>query len=200
MRRHGIQAAALAASLVIGCKTPDRKAAAGAGATAEGAGAADAGGGQALSGGVSAVAGGSIGLYLDKQVKELAEVVEAKRNDNGVIVNVKCELLFGAGSAKLKEEAVAQLDKVGDVVAKYSDDHVRVEGYTDSKGRSSRNKALSRRRAEAVKQVLVSRGVKEAQVTAVGLGAVKPIASNKTVAGRATNRRIELHIEVPNPT
>jgi outer membrane protein OmpA-like peptidoglycan-associated protein len=51
-----------------------------------------------------------------------------------------------------------------------------------------------------VKRVLMGRGVKESQITALGEGATKPVADNKTAAGRAANRRVELHIDVPQPS
>jgi outer membrane protein OmpA-like peptidoglycan-associated protein len=89
---------------------------------------------------------------------------------------------------------------MGDILAKYSDDRVRIEGHTDSTGDAGFNQALSERRAMAVKTVLLSRGVQESQITVVGLGESKPIADNGNADGRAKNRRVELHIDVPNPT
>jgi outer membrane protein OmpA-like peptidoglycan-associated protein len=62
------------------------------------------------------------------------------------------------------------------------------------------NERLSRERAESVRTVLVSRGVKPEQIEAMGLGERKPVATNETAAGRARNRRVELHIDVPEPT
>jgi len=89
---------------------------------------------------------------------------------------------------------------VGEILAKYGDDRVRVEGHTDATGSAPKNEELSLRRADAVKRVLLGRGVQEAQVTALGMGETKPIGDNKTAAGRAQNRRVELHIDVPQPS
>lgn len=156
--------------------------------------------GAGIGAGVGALAGGSVGLYLDKQAKELEQVAETKRTENGILVNMKNDILFDVGSADLKAEAVVQITKVGDIIAKYGDDRVKIEGYTDSTGSDKVNQELSVRRADAVKTVLVSRGVKEEQVTAHGLGESKPVAPNDTPANRAKNRRVEVHIDVPNPT
>ncbi len=51
-----------------------------------------------------------------------------------------------------------------------------------------------------MKSVLTGRGVQEKQITALGMGEVQPVASNASAAGRAKNRRVELHIDVPNAT
>jgi len=195
---------ALVTLLVAGCATAGKRTAIGAGGgAAAGAGVgALLGGwkGAAIGAGVGALAGGSVGLYLDKQAKELEEVAETKRTENGVIVKMKSEILFDTGSAVLKDGAIAQIEKVGDIIAKYGDDRVRVEGHTDSTGSPAKNEELSLRRADAVKRVLLGRGVQEAQVTALGMGATKPLGDNKTAAGKAQNRRVELHIDVPQPS
>ncbi|WP_242395294.1 OmpA family protein [Anaeromyxobacter oryzisoli] len=195
---------AVAAFLVAGCETVGKRTAIGAGAgglAGAGIGALVGGGKGALIGaGVGALAGGSVGLYLDKQHKELEKVAETKRTENGLIVQLKNDILFDTGSAVLKPEAVDQLSKLGDIIAKYSDDRVRVEGYTDSSGSKKRNEELSLRRAAAVKEVLAGRGVQEKQITALGMGDTRPVADNATADGRAKNRRVELHIDVPNAT
>jgi outer membrane protein OmpA-like peptidoglycan-associated protein len=203
MTRHLVIAVVLA-TFATSCATAGKGTAIGAGA----GGAAGAGVGALIGGkkgaliglGVGALAGGSVGLYLDKQRKELEKVAETKRTENGLLVEMKNDILFDTGSADLKAEAVTQLIQVGDIVAKYGDDRVRIEGHTDSSGGASLNERLSRQRAESVKTVLVARGVKEGQITVVGLGETKPVASNDTADGRARNRRVELHIDVPNPT
>ncbi|GEJ55733.1 OmpA family protein [Anaeromyxobacter diazotrophicus] len=206
MKNRTLIVSALVVVLVTaaGCETAGKRTAIGAGGgAAAGAGVgALLGGwkGAAIGAGVGALAGGSVGLYLDKQAKELEQVAETKRTENGVLVNMKSEILFDSGSAVLKDAAIAQLEKVGDILAKYSDDRIRVEGHTDATGTASKNEELSLRRADAVKRVLLGRGVKEAQITALGMGETKPIADNKTAAGKAKNRRVEVHIDVPQPS
>ncbi len=197
-------AAVTAALLFAGCGTAGKRTAiggVGGGAAGAGIGALIGGKKGALIGaGVGALAGGSVGLYLDKQKKELEAVAETKRTENGLLVQMKGDILFDTGSAALKPEAITQLNQVGDILAKYADDRVRIEGHTDSVGSTSSNEALSLRRADAVKTVLAGRGVQEKQITALGMGETQPVADNATVEGKAKNRRVELHIDVPNPT
>ncbi len=204
MKSHSQLVLVVTLLLALGCETAGKRTAIGAGggaAVGAGVGALVGGWKGALIGaGVGALAGGSVGLYLDKQAKELEQVAETKRTENGVLVQMKGDILFDSGSAVLKEEAVQRLTKVGDIIAKYSDDRVRVEGHTDSTGGAKQNEELSMRRAQTVREVLLGRGVQPAQLTALGMGATQPIADNKTPAGRAQNRRVELHIDVPNPT
>lgn len=204
--------AGLLLSSAAGCQTAGKRTAVGAGVGA-GAGALLGAGvgalakgkkgalvGAGIGAGVGALAGGSVGLYLDKQAKELEQVAETKRTENGILVNMKNDILFEVGSADLKAEAVVQITKMGDIIAKYGDDRVRIEGHTDATGKDKSNQELSVRRAEAVKTVLVGRGVKEEQITAEGFGKSRPIAPSDTPANRAKNRRVEVHIDVPNPT
>jgi outer membrane protein OmpA-like peptidoglycan-associated protein len=197
-------AGVLAAFLVVGCGTAGKRTAIGAGAgglAGAGLGALIGGKKGALIGaGVGAVAGGSVGLYLDKQHKELEQIAETKRTENGLIVQLKNDILFDSGSAALKPEAIEQIGQLGGILAKYSDDRVRIEGHTDAQGTEKLNEELSLRRADAVRSVLVQHGVQEAQISALGLGEVRPVADNATKEGRAKNRRVELHIDVPNAT
>jgi outer membrane protein OmpA-like peptidoglycan-associated protein len=190
--------------LVTGCATAGRDTAIGAGvggAAGAGVGALIGGKKGALVGlGVGALAGGSVGLYLDKQRKELEKIAEVKKTENGLLVQMKNDILFDTNSDGVKPEGIADLAKMGDILAKYSDDRVRIEGHTDASGDAKYNQELSERRAAAVKAVLVSRGVQEAQITVAGLGETKPVADNSTAEGRSKNRRVELHIDVPNPT
>jgi outer membrane protein OmpA-like peptidoglycan-associated protein len=195
---------ALSLALLLGgagCATAGKRTAIGAGAgAAAGAGVgAVVGGwkGAAIGGAIGGLAGGSVGLYLDKQAKELEKVAQTRRTEDGILVQLKSDLLFGTDSAVLKPDAVDQLAKLGDILAKYPEDRIRIEGYADSTGSARHNEDLSRRRAESVQRVLLGRGVKDQQVTALGMGDTRPVSTNATATGRAKNRRVELHIDVP---
>ncbi len=194
-------AVSLALLLSGACATAGKRTAIGAGAGgAVGAGVGAALGGwkgAAIGAGVGALAGGSVGLYLDKQAKELEKVAETRRTENGILVSMKGDILFATDSAVLREDAIERLTKLGDVLAKYPDDRIRVEGHADSRGTARHNEELSQRRAETVRTVLVGRGVRDSQIAAVGMGSTRPVATNATTEGRAQNRRVELHIDVP---
>jgi outer membrane protein OmpA-like peptidoglycan-associated protein len=175
--------------------------------TAIGAGAGAAVGAGVIAGGwegaaigavVGGVAGGVIGNYLDKQAQEIQEVANARRTENGILVDLKASLLFSSDSAVLKPAAVEQLARLGDILARYPDDRIRIEGHTDSTGSPAYDEELSLRRAQAVRDVLASRGVNPRQMLVAGAGAARPIADNSTPEGRAQNRRVEVYIDVPN--
>jgi outer membrane protein OmpA-like peptidoglycan-associated protein len=187
---------------LVACATPGERTAIGAGGgAAVGAGVgALAGGwkGAIIGAAAGGLVGGAVGNLLDRQAEELKQVAEnTKRTQDGILVDLKSKLLFTTDSAVLKPEAVEQVAKLADILAKYPQDRIRVQGHTDSTGSAAHNEELSLRRAQAVRDVLVSRGVQSAQVLVEGAGASRPIADNKTAAGRAANRRVELHIDVP---
>jgi outer membrane protein OmpA-like peptidoglycan-associated protein len=76
---------------------------------------------------------------------------------------------------------------------------VRVEGHTDSQGRSKKNLDLSRRRARSVVRWLVEHGIEQSRLTAFGCGENVAIADNESKEGRQQNRRVEFHIVDPAP-
>jgi len=189
-------------AILAGCATPGARTAVGAaGGAGVGAGVgAVAGGwkGAAIGAAIGGVAGGAVGNYLDKQARELKEVAEnTKRTEDGILVDLKSKLLFKSDSALLKPEAVDQIAKLGDILVKYPEDRIRIQGHTDSTGSVSHNEELSMRRAQSVREVLVNRGVKPEQMLVEGVGEAHPIADNRTAAGRSQNRRVELHIDIP---
>ena len=190
------------AVLAAACATPGKRTAIGAGGgAAAGAGVgAVVGGwkGAAIGAAVGGLAGGAVGNYLDKQAEELKEVAETtQRTKDGIRVDLKSQLLFTSDSAVLKPQAVEMVAKLGDILAKYPEDRIRISGFTDSTGSVAHNEELSLRRARAVRDVLHDRGVKTEQMLIEGMGPERPIASNKTAAGRSQNRRVEIHIDVP---
>ncbi len=75
---------------------------------------------------------------------------------------------------------------------------LQVEGHTDTDGPDDYNLDLSQRRADSVSKFLVEKGVEAGRLRAKGFGETKPIASNKTAAGRATNRRVQFMIIEPS--
>src|SRR5229473_2888292 len=198
MRQFLLLASVVAA--LAACATPGERTAIGAGAgAAVGAGVgAVAGGweGAAIGALVGGVAGGAIGNYLDKQAQELQEIANAPRTESGILVNLKSSLLFSADSAVLKPAAVEQLAQLGDILARYPEDRIVIQGHTDSTGSAAHDEELSLRRAEAVRDVLASRGVNPRQMLVEGVGAAHPMGDNSTPEGRAENRRVELHIDV----
>jgi OmpA-OmpF porin, OOP family len=95
---------------------------------------------------------------------------------------------FVSGSSALNNEAKAMLDQVFECV---KEGRFEISGHTDNTGTAAGNQKLSKARAESTKAYLVGKGAKTADLTAVGYGPDKPIASNDSTAGKAQNRRIE---------
>ena len=193
---------ALLIFLGAGCASPGKRTLTGAGiGTAAGAGiGAIAGGGRGalIGAGIGAVAGGAVGNRLDRQANELAKIAETKRTADGILVNLKNDLLFETGGATLKEPAVNQLSELSNILTQYPKDRIEVAGFTDSTGTSTKNDALSMHRAQAVKDVLLQHGVNGDRITTEGFGQSKPIASNTSRDGKAKNRRVEIYITDPS--
>lgn len=152
----------------------------------------------AVIGGIAgAVLGGVVGQYMDKQAKELEEVAETERVDDGIIVTMKDKILFDFNSAELKSGSRAALQKMADVFKKYDKTDMTVTGHTDNVGAASYNLQLSERRARAVADYLASLGVSRERMRIMGFGLERPVAGNDSAEGRSQNRRVEIHI-VPN--
>jgi outer membrane protein OmpA-like peptidoglycan-associated protein len=104
---------------------------------------------------------------------------------------------FATGSAVIAEDSFALLDRLTKA-AKSCPAKLRVEGHTDSVGNAAANQRLSQARAEAVRQAMAQRGFSTELLGAQGFGASKPVGSNDTPEGRASNRRIEFHADPGN--
>ena len=125
--------------------------------------------------------------------EELAQIAATKAESRGIVVTLP-GIFFDTGKTTLKAGAKKTLDRIAAELAGDSDIKVAVEGHTDSVGKPEKNMELSQKRAEAVRDYLVSKGVPDANITATGKGETEPVATNKTVAGRQQNRRVELVI------
>jgi OOP family OmpA-OmpF porin len=101
-------------------------------------------------------------------------------------------VVFATGKSALTPQSEAVLQDVAKQLAASPDVRVQVSGYTDNTGSRAANLRLSQARAATVERFLEANGVSPAQVTSKGFGPDKPVASNKTAAGRAKNRRVEL--------
>jgi len=122
-------------------------------------------------------------------------VGSVRLEERGTIITMPGAALFGSDRANLLPLSHDNLDLVADAL-KVPDGHqIVVEGYTDSHGADLSNRELSQRRAQAVRDYLVSRGVPADRIRAQGLGAIRPVADNGTIAGRAKNRRIEIVVQ-----
>ncbi len=145
------------------------------------------------------LAGGSIGRYMDEQEARLRQELRATgvsvtRRGNSIILNMPHDITFASGRDTLRSGFLRTLNSVGIVLRKYDRTRVLVNGHTDSDGDASYNQGLSERRARAVADVLASRGVLPARLVVRSFGESQPIASNSSSAGKAANRRVEIHI------
>ncbi len=100
---------------------------------------------------------------------------------------------FETAKADLLPGAVEVLDRVATTLAAYPDVRVEVAGHTDNKGSHAYNVKLSQKRADAVRNYLIGKGIAADRMVAKGYGPDKPMASNATEEGRAQNRRTELN-------
>src|SRR6266849_4847937 len=102
-------------------------------------------------------------------------------------------VIFETGKSALKPESFTVLDIVAQSLTGNPDIRIEIAGYTDITGSQATNLRLSQARADAVRAYLGSKGVAPGRMVAKGYGAANPIAPNSTAAGRAQNRRVELH-------
>jgi outer membrane protein OmpA-like peptidoglycan-associated protein len=95
----------------------------------------------------------------------------------------------------LTPDSADQIEQLATVLKAFPSTNVSVEGHTDNTGEPAVNKKLSEDRAASVKAALIDKGVPADQVTSVGCGAEKPVASNDTEQGRLKNRRVEITLQ-----
>ena len=126
---------------------------------------------------------------LEAQLRDM----EAQQTERGLLVTLG-DVLFAFNKAELSAQAAPRLDKLANFLRQFPDRKLLIEGYTDSVGGDSYNQELSDRRAQAVRDALVQRGVDTSRITARGYGKAHPVADNASPEGRAMNRRVEIVI------
>lgn len=142
---------------------------------------------------------------LTAQNQQMSQQITALNSDvarlqNAIKYTINSDLLFAPGSYRMTPEGQEVIGKFASQLAPTQRQRIMVNGYTDNApiGASLKqagitsNEVLSQKRAEAVRDYLISRGVKPDMVGARGFGEAQPLAPNTTREGRAQNRRVEL--------
>ena len=156
--------------------------------------------GAAIGAAVGGLGGAGVGKMMDNQERDMrtavasSEAASVSREGNLLAVTFKGDVTFDTNSTVLRPGLQSEINRVAGVLNQYPNTLVRVEGHTDNKGTDAYNMDLSNRRATAVKNLLVQRGIADSRIEAVGYGETLPVATNDTEAGRQRNRRVEIKI------
>lgn len=126
---------------------------------------------------------------LERQMRAL----QAEQTERGLVMTLG-DVLFSVDRAELTPGAMERIDRLAEFLQRYPGRTVRVEGYADSTGSADHNLSLSERRAQSVRDAILSRGISPSRVTAQGFGEARPVASNSSDSGRQANRRVEIVI------
>ena len=128
------------------------------------------------------------GTVANMGCPEVTEEVQKQLNDYAKTI------LFDTGRSSIKAESTGVMVDIIRILAEYPTARFSVEGHTDSQGGAATNQKLSESRANAVRDFLIAEGIGAARLTAAGYGEDQPIATNKTRAGRALNRRVQINL------
>jgi len=124
---------------------------------------------------------------------ELAKFASVKQEPRGMVITLSGAVMFASSKSELLPGAQLKLNSVAEALTKQDkDSKLVVEGHTDSQGGADYNQELSQRRAQTVRDYLVSRGIAGDRVSAQGYGPSRPVADNNSTEGRANNRRVEI--------
>jgi len=161
--------------------------------------------GAAAGAAIGGAAGAGIGHMMDKQETEMrdalaaSEEVSVRREGDLLALTLKGDVTFDVNSDVVLPGLYTELDRIAQIIIKYPETTLLVEGHTDSTGSDVYNQQLSERRARSVQNLLVQRGVQEFRITPVGYGETRPVATNDTPEGRQMNRRVEIRINPNTP-
>lgn len=127
---------------------------------------------------------------------DLAKFASVKQEARGMVITLSGGVLFASSKSELMPAAQVKLNGVAEALTQQDpDSKMVVEGHTDSQGGASYNQDLSQRRAQTVREYLVSRGIAADRVTSQGFGSSRSVADNGSAEGRANNRRVEIVVE-----
>jgi len=146
---------------------------------------------------VGGVTGAVIGRQMDKQAEEIKKAnpdAKVERVGEGIVVEFTDKILFDFDHSNLTASAMNNLDKVADVLKKYPDTDIEVQGHTDSKGTVKYNQLLSERRATSVSHYLTEQHIASSRLTTKGFGENMPKYTNDNDEGQTQNRRVEFLI------
>jgi len=120
--------------------------------------------------------------------------VTVRAEDKKIVMTILAIHLFNSAN-DLMPAGKEILDSVANLLKTYPDNKVATRGHTDSKGKAAANQAVSEKRAQRVREYLVSyQNISPNRITAEGVGSAQPAATNASEAGRALNRRVELTV------
>lgn len=128
---------------------------------------------------------------LAEELNLLEGELAAKQTERGLVLTLG-DVLFDTGQAELKPGAEASIGRLAAFLEENTERRLLIEGHTDSRGSDALNRDLSAKRADAVTEALVQRGVPRDRLRSVGLGEAYPVASNDSQAGMQQNRRVEI--------
>jgi outer membrane protein OmpA-like peptidoglycan-associated protein len=156
--------------------------------------------GAAIGAAVGGAAGAGAGKMMDNQEMALrqslaaSEAATIRREGNLLAVSLKGDVTFDTDSAIVRPGLYSEIENIANALNQYPATVARVEGHTDSTGPEAYNMDLSMRRAQAVRNIMVQRGVASTRIETMGSGESRPVASNDTASGRMLNRRVEIKI------
>lgn len=122
------------------------------------------------------------------------EGVTIRKEGNNLVLSMPELVLFDFNKYEVKNKVKGSLNTLAKALEVNPDIRIKIDGYTDFIGSEGYNLELSVKRAKAIKNYLVDRGVKSSNISIEGYGKQNPIANNATAAGRAKNRRVEFII------
>ena len=129
-----------------------------------------------------------------QQQLALADGVIVERQQNAISITFRTDCLFDADSRRLNPNGCDQIYHVAEILRKYPNTVVQVNGHTDGAGTEQYNLVVSERRACAVMDALVNAGIAPSRIKAQGMGKTCPVASNETEEGKRLNRRVTLDV------